>query len=252
LVVCAPVAHLPSPAQWCGHCKSLAPKYEALAQGLAGVSTLVIAKLDATANDWTPKDVYEVKGFPTIYFKPAGKPPVAYEGEREAPAMAAWLAAHATHTFDVPAALGAAPPAAAKKAKKAKKAAKKTAPKKTAPKKRAEKPKKPTKKVAAAGETKAGTKVKRPASLGKTGPKGNKNPTRNAADGGKFGLQVARGRKAKGWTQRELAEKVGCNQPSIANIEKGTCGASEALSIAIAKKLGINPPPARKKAKVAA
>lgn len=83
----------------------------------------MIAKLDATANDWTPKDVYEVKGFPTIYFKPAGKPPVAYEGEREAPAMAAWLAAHATHTFDVPAALGAAPPAAAKKAKKAKKAA---------------------------------------------------------------------------------------------------------------------------------
>lgn len=62
-----------------------------------------IAKLDATANDWSKKDVYDVKGFPTIYFKAAGaKAPVAYEGERETEAMAEWLAAHATHKFEVP------------------------------------------------------------------------------------------------------------------------------------------------------
>lgn len=61
--------------------------------------TLTIAKLDATANDWSPKDVYAVSGFPTIYFKPAGKAPFLYEGAREAPAMAAFLSSKATHKF---------------------------------------------------------------------------------------------------------------------------------------------------------
>ena len=103
-------------APWCGHCKSLAPKYEELAQLLAPVETLLIAKLDATANDWSQKNVYEVKGFPTIYFKPAGGAPVVYEGARETKDMAAWLATKATHTFAVP---GAEAPKA-KKSKKAK------------------------------------------------------------------------------------------------------------------------------------
>jgi protein disulfide isomerase len=104
-------------APWCGHCKSLAPKYEALAQQLAGVSTLTIAKLDATANDWSDKEVYAVKGFPTIYFKPAGKPPVTYDGERETAAMAKWLSQHATHTFAVPDVAEAAKPKKSKKSK---------------------------------------------------------------------------------------------------------------------------------------
>ena len=43
-----------------GHCKSLAPKYEELAQKLAGESDLVIAKMDATANDVPAQ--FDVKG----------------------------------------------------------------------------------------------------------------------------------------------------------------------------------------------
>jgi protein disulfide isomerase family A protein 3 len=38
-------------APWCGHCKSLAPKYEVLGGKYEGSPDVVIAKIDATAND---------------------------------------------------------------------------------------------------------------------------------------------------------------------------------------------------------
>lgn len=47
-------------APWCGHCKSLAPKYEELAKTLKDESDIIIAKMDATANDIQPQ--YEVRG----------------------------------------------------------------------------------------------------------------------------------------------------------------------------------------------
>ena len=50
-------------APWCGHCKKLEPVYRDVAKRLEGVSTLVIAKIDATANDVEGVDV---EGFPTI------------------------------------------------------------------------------------------------------------------------------------------------------------------------------------------
>ena len=47
-------------APWCGHCKSLAPKYDELATKLAQEKDIVIAKMDATANDVPPQ--YQVQG----------------------------------------------------------------------------------------------------------------------------------------------------------------------------------------------
>ncbi|KAI5087374.1 protein disulfide-isomerase A3 precursor [Silurus meridionalis] len=58
-------------APWCGHCKKLEPKYTELGQELANDPSIVIAKMDATAND-VPQG-YDVEGFPTIYFVPALK-----------------------------------------------------------------------------------------------------------------------------------------------------------------------------------
>lgn len=83
-------------APWCGHCKSLAPKYEELAQKLAKEDSIVIAKMDATAND-VPKP-YEVQGFPTIYYAPKGSKnsPRSYEGGREVDDFIKFLAKEAT------------------------------------------------------------------------------------------------------------------------------------------------------------
>lgn len=51
-------------APWCGHCNALSPKYEQLGEKLLKEKGVVIAKLDATANDFDRK-VWEVKGYPS-------------------------------------------------------------------------------------------------------------------------------------------------------------------------------------------
>lgn len=83
-------------APWCGHCKSLAPKYEELATKLAGEEDIVIAKMDATAND-VPKP-YNVRGFPTIYFAPKNSKtsPKSYDGGREVDEFIKYLAREST------------------------------------------------------------------------------------------------------------------------------------------------------------
>ncbi|PAA86459.1 hypothetical protein BOX15_Mlig005470g3 [Macrostomum lignano] len=83
-------------APWCGHCKSLAPKYDELAEKLSGETDLVIAKMDATANDVPPP--YDVRGFPTIYFAPKGgkSQPKQYQGGREVNDFITYLAKEAT------------------------------------------------------------------------------------------------------------------------------------------------------------
>jgi len=79
-------------APWCGHCKQLEPKYKTLGQKFQNVDSVVIAKIDAVANDYPPE--YEVSGFPTIFLKPAGKGarPVKFDGtEREVPDFVSFI-----------------------------------------------------------------------------------------------------------------------------------------------------------------
>jgi len=81
---------LESYAPWCGHCKSLEPIYKELAQKLAHVDNLVIAKMDATANEHPS---LTIKGFPTInLYKPGSKSsPETFNGERNLEALVAYL-----------------------------------------------------------------------------------------------------------------------------------------------------------------
>jgi protein disulfide-isomerase A1 len=81
-------------APWCGHCKSLAPTYDTLAQHYASVSDLVIAKVDVTSND-VPE---QIEGFPTLilYKKGSKGSPVKYNGDRTLQDLRKFLSTHST------------------------------------------------------------------------------------------------------------------------------------------------------------
>jgi protein disulfide-isomerase A1 len=65
----------------CGHCRKLAPVYEAVARKLAADGDMVVAQIDASANDIAGM---EPEGFPTILFFPkANKKGVEYDGSRD-------------------------------------------------------------------------------------------------------------------------------------------------------------------------
>ncbi|XP_056155522.1 protein disulfide-isomerase A4 [Lampris incognitus] len=85
-------------APWCGHCKKLEPDYLALGKKYKGEKNLVIAKMDATAND-VPHDGYKVEGFPTIYFAPSNgkQKPIKLEGgDRTIEGLSKFVEQHAT------------------------------------------------------------------------------------------------------------------------------------------------------------
>ncbi|OAX81698.1 protein disulfide-isomerase domain [Emergomyces africanus] len=89
-------------APWCGHCKSLAPKYEQLGKLYAEnpdfASKVTIAKIDATAND-VPEDI---QGFPTVKLYPAGAKdsPIDYTGARTVEALANFVRDNGKHGVD--------------------------------------------------------------------------------------------------------------------------------------------------------
>jgi protein disulfide-isomerase-like protein len=81
-------------AQWCGHCKKLAPEFEKVAkkvkkEGLSDV--LTIAKMDGTLND-SPVDSISWQGFPTLVYVKAGTSTVIpFEGGRDAKSIWKWI-----------------------------------------------------------------------------------------------------------------------------------------------------------------
>lgn len=85
-------------APWCGHCKQLAPKYEAAAQKLKANPNIVIAKVDATANEVPGVNI---RSFPTLKFWPGNKKgsPVDFDGAREEDGIIQWIKDHTTHPW---------------------------------------------------------------------------------------------------------------------------------------------------------
>jgi len=81
-------------APWCGHCKTLAPVWEELGLQYLNSADIVIAKIDATAND-VPASL-NVRGFPTIkLFTKEGKDqPIDFEGNRSKDDFVTFLSQH--------------------------------------------------------------------------------------------------------------------------------------------------------------
>ncbi|KAM4028050.1 protein disulfide-isomerase A4 isoform 1-T1 [Anomaloglossus baeobatrachus] len=83
-------------APWCGHCKSLEPVYNDLGKKYRLVPDLIIAKMDATAND-IPTNNYKVEGFPTIYFALKNRKynPIKFEGhDRDLEGLSKFIEEH--------------------------------------------------------------------------------------------------------------------------------------------------------------
>ncbi|KAF9970023.1 protein disulfide-isomerase precursor [Actinomortierella ambigua] len=88
-------------APWCGHCKNLAPIYDVVG-GLYKDSKIVIAKMDATANDLPLHVPFQIPGFPTIKFRKAGSTEyIDYQGDRNVQAFVDFLKENATNKVEV-------------------------------------------------------------------------------------------------------------------------------------------------------
>lgn len=89
-------------ASWCGHCKHAEPIFRQVARRLDRIDSIVLAKLDATANE-VPR--FNIEAYPTfLLFKAsdtvATADPVDYSGVRDADSIIEWLRTNAERKFD--------------------------------------------------------------------------------------------------------------------------------------------------------
>nr|XP_003230231.1 PREDICTED: protein disulfide-isomerase A2 [Anolis carolinensis] len=77
-------------APWCPHSKAMAPAWEQLGQRFDGRQDVLIAEMDATANE-VPG--LPIRAFPTLYFFPAGKGKemTEYRGDRDLDSLLRFL-----------------------------------------------------------------------------------------------------------------------------------------------------------------
>jgi protein disulfide isomerase len=85
-------------APWCGHCKNLAPHYDAAAKALANNPNIIIAKVDSTENEVAGVDI---QGFPTLKWwgKDKSADPVEFNGGRDAEGILSWIKDHTEYDW---------------------------------------------------------------------------------------------------------------------------------------------------------
>lgn len=87
-------------APWCGHCKQLTPIYEQLGEKYKDNPDVVIAKMDATANEL--EDI-KIQSFPTIKLFPKDSDEVIdYQGERTIEALSKFVDSNGKEGGQIP------------------------------------------------------------------------------------------------------------------------------------------------------
>ncbi|KAJ2779156.1 protein disulfide-isomerase precursor [Coemansia interrupta] len=88
-------------APWCGHCKRLVPIYDKLGDVLKSNENLVIAKMDAIANDIPSSDpALQIQGFPTIVLiRGDDNSVVEYHGNRSVESFIEFLEENAANSI---------------------------------------------------------------------------------------------------------------------------------------------------------
>ncbi|XP_015122546.1 protein disulfide-isomerase [Diachasma alloeum] len=82
-------------APWCGHCKQLIPIYEKLGEKFKDSDDVVIAKMDATANEL---EEVKINSFPTIIlYKKDTNEAVEYSGERTLEGLSKFIESDGTY-----------------------------------------------------------------------------------------------------------------------------------------------------------
>ncbi|KAH6576508.1 hypothetical protein BASA60_004502 [Batrachochytrium salamandrivorans] len=86
-------------APWCGHCKTLSPIWDQLAEELKGRVNIGKVNCD-TEKDLMNK--YDIKGFPTLVLMDEPNPPIAYKGARKLDALKKYVMNSVTKPSFVP------------------------------------------------------------------------------------------------------------------------------------------------------
>ena len=90
---------MPERSHWLSESpEKLEPIYKELAEKLSEVEDLVIAKMDATANE---HPTLSIQGFPTLkLYKPGSETPTDYNGDRSLKDLVTFLETELGRTFD--------------------------------------------------------------------------------------------------------------------------------------------------------
>ena len=87
-------------APWCSHCKSFGKVYNELAKKLKDNENIVIAEIDAYANE---VEGIKINSFPTLKFYPGGKKsnPIEYDGDKNVNDLMEFVKKYSSNNVDV-------------------------------------------------------------------------------------------------------------------------------------------------------
>lgn len=88
-------------APWCGHCKKIAPEFEAAAEALAHNKNIILADFDGTLNE---VESIQIKGYPTIFWygKDKSAEPITFNGGRDKNGIIDWIKDHTEYEWTEP------------------------------------------------------------------------------------------------------------------------------------------------------